>query len=161
MIEIALKCKANAKIKFVICGNGPYKQKLEQLAKEKSADNVFFLPLQESNVFNKFLNFADVHLVLQKREASDLVMPSKLTTILATGGLVIATAEEGSSLYSDIKNHKMGIVIPPEDNVLLYEAILAACSGDYSQERLNAINYAKKYLNKEAILEEMSKKILV
>jgi len=161
LIDIAVKCLPYPHLKFVICGTGPYKQKLEHQAKEKGALNLSFLPLQESHVFNDFLNFADVHLVLQKSEASDLVMPSKLTTILSAGGLVIATAVENSSLYKDITNHRMGIVIPPEDNPLLYEAILKATSGAFAEERSNARNYAENYLNKEAILNRMQEMILV
>jgi colanic acid biosynthesis glycosyl transferase WcaI len=160
LIDIAIRCRDNANIKLIICGTGPYKQKLEQLAKDSSAGNVFFLPLQGNDVFNKFLNFADVHLVLQKKEASDLVMPSKLTTILATGGLVIATAEKGTSLYSDIQDHSMGLVIPPEDNDSLYEAIVYAGTHDFTAERANARAYAERYLNKRSILKGMSASIL-
>ncbi len=161
LVDIAVKCKDRSHIKFIICGTGPYKQKLEKLAMDKGAGNLSFLPLQESDVFNRFLNFADVHLVLQKNEASDLVMPSKLTTILSAGGLVIATAGEGSSLYKDIMQHRMGILIPPEDNNSLFEAILKACEGDYVAERTNARTYAENYLNKEVILKRMSDTILV
>jgi colanic acid biosynthesis glycosyl transferase WcaI len=160
LVDIAVRCKPYPGIKFIICGTGPYKQKLEISAKEKGAENLSFLPLQEMDVFNRFLNLADVHLVLQKSEASDLVMPSKLTTILSAGGLVIATAMEGSSLHQDITAHRMGIVIPPEDNEELYKAILQACEGDYSKERLNARTYAENYLNKRAILERMGNGIL-
>ena len=53
------------------------------------------MPLQAYSEFNDFLNLADVHLVIQKASASDLVMPSKLTTILAVGGLAIITANPG------------------------------------------------------------------
>jgi colanic acid biosynthesis glycosyl transferase WcaI len=160
LIDIAVKCLEQSHIKFIICGTGPYKQKLELMAVEKGAHNLSFLPLQEMAVFNRFLNFADVHLVLQKSEASDLVMPSKLTTILSAGGLVIATAVEGSSLYKDVSGHKMGIVIAPENNEVLYNAILLACTQDFTTERANARTYAENFLNKEAILGRMSTGIL-
>lgn len=160
LVDIAVRCLQQPEIKFIICGTGPYKQKLEKLATDKGAINLTFFPLQPMDVFNSFLNLADVHLVLQKNEASDLVMPSKLTTILSAGGLVIATAVEGTSLYTDISSHKMGIIIPPEDNESLYEAILKACSGDHSPERANSRSYAENFLNKQAILERMRTGIL-
>jgi colanic acid biosynthesis glycosyl transferase WcaI len=160
LVDIAVKCLDKEHIKFIICGTGPYKQKLEKLASDKGATNMSFLPLQGSDVFNRFLNFADVHLVLQKSEASDLVMPSKLTTILSAGGLVIATAMEGSSLYQDITQHHMGIVIPPENNEELYQAILQACDADHKLARANARTYAESFLNKEAILNRMKNEVL-
>ncbi len=160
LIDIADICMADEKIKFIICGNGPYKKNLELITNKRGVSNLKFLQLQDFNVFNEFLNLADVHLVLQKAEASDLVMPSKLTTILSTGGLVIATAIEGTSLYNEINNHHMGIVIPPEDNIQLLKAIQEACTRDYSSTKINARKYAEAFLNKQAILFKMKETIL-
>lgn len=160
LIDIAISCQTHPEIQIVICGTGPYKAKLEKICMDKKVVNVHFLPLQELNVFNAFLNMADVHLVLQKAQAADLVMPSKLTSILSAGGLVIATAFKGSSLYDEISNNGMGIVIDPENSSLLQEAIINACTSDYSQERVAARSYAEKYLDKEAILTAMKNQLL-
>ena len=160
LIDIAIECQSQPEIQFVICGTGPYKANLEQICKNKSVSNVHFLPLQDFNVFNMFLNMADVHLVLQKAQAADLVMPSKLSTILSSGGLVIATAFAGTSLYDEIVNNDMGIVIDPENNQLLQEAIILACTKDYSNARVNARVYAERYLDQEAILQAMKSEIL-
>lgn len=160
LIDIAIECQSISDIQIVICGTGPYKTNLEQICRSKSVQNVHFFPLQDFNVFNAFLNMADVHLVLQKAQAADLVMPSKLSTILAAGGLVIATAFAGTSLYDEIVNNEMGIVIDPENNQLLQEAIVLACTNDFSKERINARKYAERYLDQEAILLEMTKDIL-
>lgn len=160
LIDIAIQCKSQIDIKFIICGNGPYKQNLEDMAINRSATNLSFMPLQSNEKFNEFLNLADVHLVLQKSEASDLVMPSKLTTILSTGGLVIATANEGTSLYNEIIDNQMGIVIAPEDNSKLKEAILFACNQDHNFKMLNARKYAEQYLNMNSILTQMKMAII-
>ncbi|MDI1235350.1 MAG: WcaI family glycosyltransferase [bacterium] len=160
LIDIAIQCLNHTDINFIICGNGPNRQNLENLAISKGASNLKFMPLQSNEKFNEFLNLADIHLVLQKSEASDLVMPSKLTTILASGGLVIATAIEGTSLFNEIFDNKMGIVIPPEDNLKLKEAILQACNQDYSEIQANAKRYANQFLNMNSILSQMEKSIL-
>ncbi|MEZ4805490.1 MAG: glycosyltransferase, partial [Bacteroidia bacterium] len=160
LIDIAIECQGISNLKFLICGTGPYKQNLQTQCEEKGASNVSFLPLQEMNVFNEFLNMADLHLVLQKAEAADLVMPSKLTTILAAGGLVLVTAFKGTSLHDVIHSHEMGIIIPPEDNKALKEAIVEAVSNEYVNERKNAREYAEKYLDQEAILSAMESKLL-
>lgn len=160
LIDIAIECKPFNDIKFIICGNGPFKQNLEEMAIERGATNLSFMPLQSYEKFNEFLNLADAHLVLQKSEASDLVMPSKLTTILSAGGLVIATANEGTSLYNEIVNNNMGIVTVPEDNNKLKEAILWACNEDHSTKMVNARNYAEQFLNVNSILTQMKKAIL-
>jgi colanic acid biosynthesis glycosyl transferase WcaI len=100
---------------------------------------------------------ADVHLVLQKGDASDLVMPSKLTTILSVGGLALVTANANTSLGEVMNQHQMGVVIEPENEDTLKDAILRCCSEDYTQERVNARRFAEINLNKDNILKELSR----
>ena len=88
IIRSAYELRDIKKIKFLLCGDGAKKSFLLNLAKEKKLTNCYFLPLQETDQFNKMLNSANVHLILQKPEAADLVMPSKLTNIIAVGGLL-------------------------------------------------------------------------
>ncbi|WP_207429631.1 WcaI family glycosyltransferase [Pedobacter sp. SYSU D00535] len=155
LLEIARELKGLEHIKLLICGTGPYKEKLKQRVAGMDLKNVLFLPLQENEVFNKFLNMADVHLVLQKADASDLVMPSKLTNILSAGALALVTANPGTTLHEVVTEHQMGVVIPPEDKEALKQAIVACCSGDYSQERRNARKYAEEFLDQDTILHRM------
>jgi colanic acid biosynthesis glycosyl transferase WcaI len=155
ILDVAEKLRAVKFIKFVICGTGPHKDKLIQRAKTQQLDNVSFLPLQERHLFNSFLNMADVHLVLQKKSAADLVMPSKLTTILAVGGLALVTADQGTTLYEVINDNNMGVVIPPEDIDHLKNAILNCCTSDNSEIKLNARNYAENHLNISKVIKRM------
>lgn len=138
---------------------GPYKEKLMSRAKEQKLNNVHFFPLQEPHQFNNFLNMADVHLVLQKKSASDLVMPSKLTTILAVGGLALITAEPGTSLFETVSDNHMGIVIPSEDLILLEEAIITCCNCENSLVKINGRSYAENHLNKNNILTRIFNKL--
>ncbi len=39
-------------------------------------------------------------------------MPSKLTNIFGAGGVVLITANEGSTLYKLVSNYKMGLLVP-------------------------------------------------
>lgn len=159
LIAIAKNLEKNSFIKFVICGNGPYKQKLERLAIQNKLNNIFFMPTQPLDNFNKLLNMTDVHLVLQKKNACDLMMPSKLTTIWSTGGLALVTAEPGTTLHSVINENKMGVVIDCEDEKLLMDSILDCCIADHSAEHLNGRRYAEKFLNKQNILKDLMQQI--
>jgi colanic acid biosynthesis glycosyl transferase WcaI len=156
LLHIAATLGIHKQIKFVICGTGPFKEKLSTLAAELGLNNVYFFPLQGDDVFNDFLNIADVHLVLQKGDAGDLVMPSKLTTILSTGGLTIATANPGTTLYEVITAHEMGIIVSPDNEVELSNAIVDCFEYDHSQKRINARNFAERHLNKDVILNNLS-----
>jgi len=159
IIYCAEVLKDTASIKFVICGTGPYRQKLESLVLEKQLNNVTFLPLQDKVVFNDFLNMADVHLVIQKGNAGDLVMPSKLTTILSVGGASVVTAMVGTSLHEVVDQYKVGFIIPPDDYQELAKIILSISQKSIQQERENARAYALKFLNIDNVMSEFLKNI--
>lgn len=144
-------------VKFVICGTGPYLQQLKDLKEELELDNILFMPLQPVRILNRFLNMADIHLVVQKKEASDLVMPSKLTNILATGGLSIVTAEKGSSLHQVIERHQIGIVVEPENPQALAAAVSGAMRDDLAGIRSNARHYAMHSLSIDKVMVRYAK----
>ncbi|HKG08680.1 MAG TPA: WcaI family glycosyltransferase [Pedobacter sp.] len=156
LLAIAARLEQRSAIKFVICGTGPLKNKLMSVAETAGVKNVFFLPLQEHAVFNEFLNMADVHLVLQKGDAGDLMMPSKLTTILSVGGLAIVTAASGTTLSEVITSNHMGFVVPADSEVTLEDMIVHSCENEHSALRLNARAYAERYLNKDVILSNLT-----
>ncbi len=152
ILEAADRLSGQKDIRFVICGSGPYKEQLEETAKGKGLQNVAFLPLQPLQTFNRFLNMADVHLIIQKSGAADLVMPSKLTNILAVGGLSIVTADPGTCLYDVVAGNEIGLLIPPEDPEALAGAIQQALGQDHSEIHRNSRSYAENYLSIDGIL---------
>jgi colanic acid biosynthesis glycosyl transferase WcaI len=141
-------------LKFVICGSGPYKEKLKAQKESMQLTNVIFMPLQPYVQLNRFLNMADIHLVLQKANAADLVMPSKLTAILSVGGMSIITANAGSSLYDVVHSYDMGILIEPENPGALIEAIEFASNNNNSTIRQHARSYAATYLSIDEIFRK-------
>lgn len=137
---------------FLICGSGPYKERLHKMADDMKLDNVVFFPLQPLEKFNRFLNMADAHLVIQKANASDLVMPSKLTTILAVGGLAIITANHDSSLYELVYEYQMGILAEAETDEALMKAVSVAIHNDNSSIKANARCYAEQFLSIDNVM---------
>ena len=146
-------------LKFVLCGSGPYKEKLMRICKERKLVNVFFLPLQPLETFNEFLNMADIHLVIQKAGASDLVMPSKLGPILAVGGVALVTANAGTSLHTLIRKHKMGFVIDAEDQKALENGILRLLAEDDNDLGRNARQYAVDFLSIDHVMARFERAI--
>jgi len=157
ILEVAKNYRNNPTVKFIICGSGPYKQTLQALATSLDLPNVVFFPLQPFDKFNRFLNAADIHLVIQKANASDLVMPSKITTILAVGGLAVITANEESSLHALVRAHNMGILVQAENQQALNYGIEQAIVLDGSVMTKNARGYAENYLAINKIMEGFQK----
>ncbi len=151
-ILTAAKEYQDGHVKFLICGSGPYKEKLHQMSDDMELNNVVFFPLQPLEKFNRFLNMADAHLIIQKANASDLVMPSKLTTILAVGGLAVITANPDSSLHDMISEYKIGILAEAETDDALIKAISVAIHDDNSRIRNNARRYAEEFLSIDNVM---------
>ena len=160
IIEAARQFSAQTDVKFLICGSGGGKAKLESLVSQYQLTNVLFQPLQPYERLSALLATGDVHLVLQKKSASDLVLPSKLTSILAAGGCALVTAVPNTTLHDVITNNQMGILIEPESTNALVEGIQQALHSDLSHVRRNARTYAKQNLGKEAILHRFGNELL-
>ena len=148
--------------KFIICGSGPYKSALEKMAEEMALTNVFFFPLQPLEKFNAFLNLADVHLIIQKADAGDLMMPSKLTSILAVGGMAIITANENSGLHTLVRNHGVGVVVPAENQDALNRAIEKVLNEPVGNSliRDKARMYAEQFLDRNEIMNRFRRDFL-
>jgi colanic acid biosynthesis glycosyl transferase WcaI len=143
---------------FVLCGDGVARARLQAAA--AGLPNVRWLPLQPLDKVNALLNMADVHLLPQKRHVADLVMPSKLTGILASGRPVIAMAEPYTTVYEAVRGR--GVVVPPDDVPALTQAIVRLLADGDACRRLGAEGrrFAVETLGREAILSEFEKKLL-
>ncbi|HXM22010.1 MAG TPA: glycosyltransferase WbuB [Terriglobales bacterium] len=155
---VARTLSSSSEIQFVFCGDGPAKPILANLAAQMK--NVRLLPLQPSNRLNELLNLADIHLLPQRANAADLVMPSKLTGMLASGRPVVASAPSGTQLAEVVDGR--GIVVPPENGAAFAEAIdqLASCAGLREELGRNARAYAVSNLEKNTVLRRFEHELL-
>ena len=94
---------------WLLAGEGPTKAEL--VSATRGLSNVRHLPLQPVERLNDWLNAADIHLLPQKAEAADLVLPSKLLGILASGRPVVASSPPGTELASLAE--RAGACVPP------------------------------------------------
>jgi colanic acid biosynthesis glycosyl transferase WcaI len=81
---------------WVLGGEGPGKAAL--IDATRHLPQVRHVGLQPSDRLNEWLNFADIHLLPQKEAAADLVLPSKVLGILASGRPMVAASPAGSTL---------------------------------------------------------------
>ena len=160
ILHVAAEFTERSQVKFLICGSGPYKQKLEEMASKLELKNVIFFPLQPNDRFNDFLNLADVHLVIQKANASDLVMPSKLTTILSVGGVALITANPGAGLYELVHSNKMGILVEAENQRALSQGLSQVLSQDNAEIAANARAYAEQHLSVKSVMHAFAATVL-
>ena len=119
-------------ILFVMCGEGAVRANLEIGAVD--LPNVRFLYLQPLEKLNQLLNMADIHILPQRADAEDLVMPSKLLGMLASGKPVIAMANPGTEIGDVISC--VGVRVPPGDTGAFCEALLGLAYSTMERRRL-------------------------
>ena len=113
---------------------------------------MLWLPLQQTENLNDLLNAADIHVMPQRAGAADLVMPSKLTGIFASGRPVVATAIPGTEVWSVVQGR--GITVEPGDVQAFADAIRKLAGNAELRRKLGAAarEYAVAELDKEKIL---------
>jgi colanic acid biosynthesis glycosyl transferase WcaI len=140
-------------IVFVVCGDGVMKPKLQVAAED--LPNVHFLPLQPFERLGELLSMADIHLLPQSAGAADLVLPSKLSGMMASGRPVIAACRSGTEIDAVVS--QCGVVVPPQDAPALAAAICKLADDPRARLELgrSARAYAESNFEREAILRRM------
>ena len=154
----AAKELENENVQFIMCGSGAVLERLRVLAKDLK--NILWLPLQPLERLNDFLNVADIHLLPQQAGAADLVMPSKLTGMLASGRPIIATADVDTQVEKVVK--ECGVVVAPEDSAEFSQSIKILSEDIELRESLGvkARKYADNNLQYEVIMKKFEKELL-
>ena len=155
LIDAARLMRNQSHIEIVICGDGT--ANLRQRARD--LPNVRFLPLQPLESLNELLSTADIHLLPQKSAAADLVMPSKLLGMVASGRPIIATAGEGTEVAKVVS--KCGIVVPPDCPEALAGAIVELASDPERRRELGrrARDIALIACEKDAIIAAFEREV--
>jgi colanic acid biosynthesis glycosyl transferase WcaI len=130
VVEAARQLAGTPRVHFVIAGDGPEKMRLMENC--ASLPNVHFLPLQPEERLCELLNLADLHVLPQARGAADLVLPSKLGGMLASGKPVLATADADTELFEVLQG--TAILVPAGDSVAMAREIgILAADGTHPE----------------------------
>lgn len=155
--KVAQQLQDDPSIHFVLCGAGAFLPQLEEMV--RGLTNVTMLPLQPLEALNDLLNMADVHLLPQRGDAADLVMPSKLTGMLSSGRPTLATVIHDSQVGAVVAGgvdgrSPCGVAVSPEDVAAVVKMVrhLAAEKDLCRQMGENARRYAEQYLGSEQVL---------
>jgi len=155
--EAAKKLAHRQDVMFVVCGDGVIKPQLE--AASIGLINIKFLPLQPFERLGQLLGLADLHLLPQSPEAADLVLPSKLSGMLASGRAVIATCNADTEIANVIAH--CGLVVAPEDGDALADAIIKLVNDDKARLHFGkqARLYAEENLARDSVLGRLLEQI--
>ena len=151
--EAAKLLRSRRDIIFLVCGDGVIKPELEAAA--AGMPNVRFMPLQPPGRVSDLLAVADIHLLPQSPDAADLVLPSKLSGMLASGRPVIATCRAGTEISEIVS--RCGLVVAPENSRELAEAVTALADDLETRVLLGrqGRTFAEDNFERDAVLSTM------
>lgn len=157
IVQAARRLRQRRDIVFLLCGQGEMRAGLEAAAQD--LPQVSFLDLRPANELGALLTAADLHLLPQLRNAADLVLPSKLGGMLASGRAVIAGADAGSEIATLVRH--CGRCVEPENADAFAQAIEALCDDDAQRLALGraARHLAESRLGSRAVLDNLDKEL--
>jgi colanic acid biosynthesis glycosyl transferase WcaI len=157
LAEVA-KVLAGSAVVMVLAGAGAAQPRLRAMT--SGFAHVRWIPLQPSERLNDLLSLADIHLLPQRADAADLVMPSKLAFMLASGRPVVAGAAAGTAIAGAIEG--AGIAVPPGDGPAMAAAVRALADAPERRRTLGARarERAVDEWDREAILVGFERELL-
>ena len=127
---IAKVVKKDLNVKFVIGGEGPESEKLENLAKELNIDNIIFTGFISDKELPKFYSTCDIFVLHSTYEAFGIV----LVEAGAMGKPIVATTV--GAVPEVVEDGKTGLLVPPMDSEALADAILKLAENKKLREEM-------------------------
>lgn len=146
-------------VEIVIVGDGAAKKEVEKKLGQLS--HVHFYPPVPFDELNDLLCSADVHILCQKNEVVDTVMPSKILGMMASQKPSVIAGNEKSEVAKIIKKSKGGYYFENTETDQMLEAIrkLKTDSKLRKVTGQNARQYVQKNFDIQKILENFVQKI--
>ncbi|CAM3518547.1 Colanic acid biosynthesis glycosyltransferase WcaI [Bordetella sputigena] len=158
LADLARILRRRSDIHFIFCGEGHQREDLQRRC--AGLPNVHFLPLQPAERLAALLATADMHLLPQRAGAADLVMPSKLTGMLASGKPVICGTAAGTELAHVVS--RCGIIVQPENAPAMARAVLRLAASPARRAALGraALEYAQTQLHTDTVLDRLEQQLM-
>ena len=140
----------NEEMRFVFIGDGAEKEMLQRRARDMGLKNIFFLTsLPKRDVKRGWSIFDAIIVPLRDDPLFSTVIPSKTFEAMAMGIPMIISVPQGE-LTEIVKEHKCGLIVPPENPEALANSIRNLANDPALRERLQtaALQASRKYSRK-------------
>ena len=158
-IQTVKKLETNNDIHFVVVGDGSVKDSV--LEATKGLKNITFYPPVAFNVLGDLLCSPDMHILCQKTDVIDTVMPSKILGMFASAKPSLVTGNAQSEVATLFSKANAGYFIDDNSVDDIANAIIK-CNSNKQQANLlgqNARKYILEHFSRQAILEKFMTKI--
>jgi glycosyltransferase involved in cell wall biosynthesis len=144
----------NARIRFVLMGEGNQRRALEEMARQTARLEIRD-PIPQSQFMNA-LKAADVLLVNERPGVSEMSIPSKLTSYFQSGTPVLAATGTESNTAREIRASNAGVLVDAGDPNQLLTAAESLGRRPELRETLgaNGVAYAAAELSEKAAIDK-------
>lgn len=159
LITTASLLKDDPSILFLLIGDGPSYNALQQKSKKEGLTNIKFLPYQPFNQLRFVLSAADYSFVIVGNGFEGISMPSKCYGLLAAGTPIIGICKPESSLTHLILENDVGVCVEPNKPHELAALIRklrdspSLCEGRGLRARI----LAEEHFSKEHVTKDFTK----
>lgn len=119
-----LEQKGIGGLRWMMCGSGSGKKKLEQICTEKNLQSVAILDPVPREDLAALISAANISIISFIPEMSGISVPSRMYNILAVGCPIIGITEPDSELAQTIFDGDLGWVSPPGKPELLADLVI-------------------------------------
>lgn len=123
LMDVAKDLESNDDIQFVLVGNGAYKEKLEEIIKDRDIKNVTMLPFQPYEDIKYVFSLGDASLVISKPGVGANSVPSKTWSIMSASRPVLANFDE-NELKDIVEKNRCGIFTKAGDKEAFKQSII-------------------------------------
>lgn len=160
-VEFLIECFVKANIpnsRLVVAGSGSKTDDCKKLAQKLNASHVEFIPVPEGKVPHT-QDQADVMLLPVKKHGAYSSIPSKLPAYMFSAKAIIGSLDVDSDTAKAIIDADAGIVVEPENEEKLVQAMrdISKWSDNQLQKcGVNGFNYAMEHFSKSGNLRKIT-----
>lgn len=162
ILEAAVKLKDNERLKFVLLGNGPEKERLVAIKSQYGLKNVIFIDFVPKSEMPFVLSSVNTTIIpLKKLDIFKGAIPSKIFESLSME-VPILLGVDGEARELFIEQGKCGLYFEPENVNSLSEKILEISSNPQLSDQLGRAGrqYVNTYFNRDIIAEKLYNELI-
>jgi len=159
IVKAAKILKDYSSIKFLFFGEGKKEKYVRNFLSKNRLTNLDLYPLQPIENLPYTHAMSDICLVGLRGNFSELMIPSKVFSYMASGKPIIAICKRKSELGKVIINYNLGFCVEPGNADMLAEKILSLLGDQDLMAKISVASrlIAKKFYDKQICLKNIKK----
>jgi len=157
LLYVAEQMQDDTELIFLLVGDGQEKEKLQNLAQEKSLSNVCFKGFVSREAYLNLLDICSIGLVCLSPQNKTPVVPGKILRYMASGLPVVAFLQNASDGHGIVKSAKCGFSADSANKDACVQSMRTLLSqrGSFAKLGQNGKRYAAEYFSKEVCVSQL------